>query len=175
MTGYSPGSEVLTTLNRLSVTRSWNFGSTWANGDFSRKCSTQKVICHYWPISQNQNPGESSRSYCGGWWIRHPIWRTELDVSTAHRSRAWSSFYTTVEEGKCSRSGIYVLQTERKKKYLFHQAWNPVSVRDMIGCVWRQFLSRYRVWNTVEHNREHLLSDLSCFILCNLETSVDIY
>ena len=36
MTGYSPGSEVLTTLNRLSVTRSWNFGSTWANGDFSR-------------------------------------------------------------------------------------------------------------------------------------------
>ena len=34
--GYSPGSEVLTTLNRLSVTRSWNFGSTWANGDFSR-------------------------------------------------------------------------------------------------------------------------------------------
>ena len=28
----SPGSEVLTTLNRLSVTRSWNW-STWANGD----------------------------------------------------------------------------------------------------------------------------------------------
>ena len=28
----SPGSEVMTTLNRLSVTRSWNW-STWANGD----------------------------------------------------------------------------------------------------------------------------------------------
>ena len=34
----SPGSEVLTPLNRLPVTRSWNW-STWANGDFP----------HHWP------------------------------------------------------------------------------------------------------------------------------
>ena len=33
MVGKSPGSEMLTTLNGLPVTRSWNFGSTWANGD----------------------------------------------------------------------------------------------------------------------------------------------
>ena len=33
MADLSPGSEVLTPLNRLPVTRSWNW-STWANGDF---------------------------------------------------------------------------------------------------------------------------------------------
>ena len=39
--------------------------------------------------------GKSSMSYCGGWWwIRHPIWRTELGVSTTtHRSRSWSSLH----------------------------------------------------------------------------------
>ena len=76
-----------------------------------------QAICT-WPISQNQNrkelrehrrwfvildlflrtrTGKSSMSYCGGWWwIRHPIWRTELGVSTTtHRSRSWSSLHTT--------------------------------------------------------------------------------
>ena len=38
MADLSPGSEVLTPLNRLPVTRSWNW-STWANGDFP----------HHWP------------------------------------------------------------------------------------------------------------------------------
>ena len=58
----SPGSEVLTTLNRLSVTRSWNW-STWANGDVSRKCSTQQMTWHSWPISQN-------RKRIPGWAVR---------------------------------------------------------------------------------------------------------
>ena len=94
MTGYSPGSEVLTTLNRLSVTRSWNFGSTWANGDFSRNVQHRRwfVILD---LFLRTRTGKSSVTYCGGWWIRHPIWRTELDVSTTHRSRSWSSLHTT--------------------------------------------------------------------------------
>ena len=62
----SPGSEVLTTLNRLSVTRSWNW-STWANGDVSRKCSTQQMTWHSWPISQN-------RKRIPGWAVRPPPW-----------------------------------------------------------------------------------------------------
>ena len=33
MIGESPGAEVLTTLNLLSVIRLWNFGSTWANAN----------------------------------------------------------------------------------------------------------------------------------------------
>ena len=42
MAVLSPGSEVLTPLNRLLVTRSWNW-STWANGDFP----------HHWPDIRN--------------------------------------------------------------------------------------------------------------------------
>ena len=46
---------------------------------------------------------KSSGSYCGGWWIRHPIWRTELGVSTTHRSRARSSLHTTLRDIFCSQ------------------------------------------------------------------------
>ena len=42
MADMSPGSKVLTPLNRLPVTRLWNW-STWANGDFP----------HHWPDIRN--------------------------------------------------------------------------------------------------------------------------
>ena len=94
-----PGSKVLTPHNRLSVTRSWNW-STWANGDVSRKCSTQQMTWHSWPISQNRNrsPGGTVRSPRGEWWVwQHPKWRTDPNTSTAHHGGggAWRPLHTT--------------------------------------------------------------------------------
>ena len=42
----APGSEVLTPINRLPVTRSWNW-STWANSD----------LPHYWPPINSSSDG----------------------------------------------------------------------------------------------------------------------
>ena len=63
----SPGSEVLTTHNRLPVTRSWNW-STWANGDLHSIDSgmspnnAKGPICRVLPNIPNLFPRSSSKT-----------------------------------------------------------------------------------------------------------------
>ena len=98
MVGESSGSEVLTTLNRLPVTRSWNFGSTWANGDSD--LAPNKMVINY-----NSYPvlGELfdalSRCRCNfRFWKRkwrQPRWQTEAEVAPAPWWGVKNSPYTT--------------------------------------------------------------------------------
>ena len=67
----SPGSEVLTTLNRLSVTRSWNW-STWANGDLGTFIPFLLKWAVYWVVG-SKTWGRESKSWgreskVGGEW-----------------------------------------------------------------------------------------------------------
>ena len=68
MAGSSPGSEVLATLNHLPVTRSWNFRSTWANGDWHSIDSgmspnnAKGPICRVLPNIPNLFPRSSSKT-----------------------------------------------------------------------------------------------------------------
>ena len=78
MADLSPGSEVLTPLNRLPVTRSWNW-STWANGDFP----------HHWPDIRKMGRVfgtlKRRRRHFRFWkrmW-RHLRWRTEAEMAPA--------------------------------------------------------------------------------------------
>ena len=68
MAGSSPGSEVLTTLNHLPVTRSWNFRSTWGNGDWHSIDSgmspnnAKGPICRVLPNIPNLFPRSNSKT-----------------------------------------------------------------------------------------------------------------
>ena len=68
MAGSSPGSEMLTTLNHLRVTRSWNIRSTWANGDWHSIDSgmspnnVKGPICRVLPNISNLFPRSNSKT-----------------------------------------------------------------------------------------------------------------
>ena len=89
----SPGSEVLTTLNHLSVTRSWNW-STWANGELSKSVQHKRQlgILGWFLRTGTRTRVRASRPDCGGWWkCHHSIWRVKAEVLPSTTTRTGSS------------------------------------------------------------------------------------
>ena len=142
MAGSSPGSEVLATLNHLPVTRSWNFRSTWANGDWHSIDSgmspnnAKGPICRVLPNIPNLFPRSSSKAMreailapvVGGGYDDIQDGGRKLIPTTHHWSKK-SSLITTTNVFKKLRRTSYstammIGKTLQEHKSQSHQVWD---------------------------------------------------